>query len=348
MLIGHGDDIYDYSGLVKHNFSSNVFLDIQMTGLKEHLCQRINDIDHYPPAMLTALERQLSILLRNNQWENIITNGATEAIYLLAQATGAGCRSAILVPTFSEYEDACRMHGHEIQYIRSLREVNDEMNMVWLCNPNNPTGMLIPREEIVNVAFNHPNVVFVIDQSYEYFCAEEQLQPREASSLGNVIQLHSMTKKYSIPGIRLGYVTGPKPLMDTLRNYRMPWSVNAMAVAACEYILTHQEQFSFDIKTYLEEVQRLRLRLNSIDGITVLPTKTNFMLLHIPSQDAIVLKRKLVDDYGILVRAAHNFVGLDRHYIRVATQSAESNDLLVEAMKAVMLSHNDPSVLNRG
>ncbi len=338
MLHGHGDDIYDYAGTIRHNFSSNVFLDLQMPGLKRHLQEKIDAIDHYPPATLQTQERQMAIYHRIRQGECMITNGATEAIYLLAQATGTGCHSAVLIPTFSEYEDACRMHGHEIQYIRSLQEVNDEINIVWLCNPNNPTGTLIPREEIVKTAFNHPSTVFVIDQSYEYFCLEEQLQPREAISLGNVIQLHSMTKKYAIPGIRLGYVTGPQPLMDTLRNYRMPWSVNALAVSACSYILTHQEDFTFDLNSYLQETQRLWQGLNAIEGITALPTQTNFMLLHIPSQDAIILKRRLVDDYGILVRAAQNFRGLDHHFIRVATQSPKSNDLLIQAMRQIMLS----------
>lgn len=332
MLIGHGDDIYDYAGNIRHNFSSNVFLDLQMPGLKEHLQQHIDDIDHYPPATLQYHERLLAIMHRIRQGECMITNGATEAIYLIAQATG-GCHSAILMPTFSEYEDACQMHEHQIQYIRSLQEVTDEMNMVWLCNPNNPTGLVIPREEIVNTAFNHPNTVFVIDQSYEFFCLEEQLQPREAVSLGNVIQLHSMTKKYAIPGIRLGYITGPKPLMDTLRDYRMPWSVNALAVSACDYILNHQDAFTFDIAAYLQEAQRLWNGLNAIEGVEALPTHTHFMLIHLPSQDAIMLKRRLVDHYGILVRAAHNFKGLDNHYIRVATQSPMSNDLLIQAFQ---------------
>ena len=333
MIHGHGDDIYDYAGSIRHNFSSNVFLDLQMPGLKDYLQHHIDDIDHYPPAALENQERLLSIHHRIRPWETLITNGATEAIYLLAQATGAGCRSAVLIPTFSEYEDACRIHGHEVQYIRSLEEVNDEMNLVWLCNPNNPTGMLIPREEIVHIAFNHPNTVFVIDQSYEFFCQEEQLQPREAVSLGNVIQLHSMTKKYAIPGIRLGYVTGPKPLMETLRQYRMPWSVNALAVSACDYILTHQELFTFDIAAYLQEAKRLWKGLNDIEGVTALPTHTHFMLLHIPTQDAVILKRRLVDEYGILIRAAHNFSGLDRHFIRVAAQSPESNDLLITGLQ---------------
>jgi len=336
MITGHGDDIYEYEGNIQHNFSSNVYLESAMPGLKDFLKECLSSLDHYPPAEPLALERLLSLNLHNNQWENLITNGATEAIYLIAQATGAGCRSAVLAPTFSEYADACRIHGHQVEYIHSLNEVNEEMNVVWLCNPNNPTGTVIPREELVRVAFNNPSTVFVIDQSYEFFCLEEQLRPRESSQLGNVILLHSMTKKYAVPGLRLGYVTGPQSLIQTLREHRMPWSVNALALDACWYILEHQAEYTFDVASYLSEAQRLNDRLGKLEGVEVMPTQTNFMLMRIPRYDAVALKRRLVDEAGILVRAAHNFHGLDRHYIRVAAQSPESNDWLVESLSKIL------------
>lgn len=341
MITGHGDDIYDYSGIIKHNFSSNVFHGIQMPGLKEHLAGCMACIDHYPPAEARDLERMLSRKHRNGQEENLVTNGATEAIYLIAQVTGRRCRSAILAPTFSEYEDACRMHGHEICHIKSLDEVTDNMQMVWFCNPNNPTGSLIPREKVVEAAFEHPRTVFVIDQSYEFFCMEELLQPREATLAGNIIQLHSMTKKYSIPGLRLGYVTGPQPLVQTLRGGRMPWSVNALAQEACRYILQHESRFDFDMQAYLAEAQRLRNAINQIgEGIEAMPTHTNFILLRMEGEDSLVMKRKLVDRYGILIRSAHNFVGLDRQYIRIAAQSEEENNLLISALKELFAEKN--------
>ncbi len=336
MITGHGDDIYEYEGVIRHNFSSNLCTAIQMEGLKEYLSASMDVIDHYPPAAATALERELSILLRNRQGETLITSGATEAIYLIAQATGAGCRSSVLVPTFSEYADACRLHGHQVTYLHSLDEVTDEMNVVWLCNPNNPTGQVLAKEQLVRAAFDHPHTVFIIDQSYAFFCREELLQSREAAHLGNVILLHSMTKKYGIPGLRLGYVTGPQSLIDTLRDHRMPWSVNALALVACRYLLEHHGDFHFDRDAYLQEAQRLRDQLNRIRHIEALPTQTHFMLVRMAEADSLEMKRRLVDSYGILVRSAHNFAGLDRHYIRVAAQTPEENDLLVKALDALL------------
>ncbi|MBR1464338.1 MAG: aminotransferase class I/II-fold pyridoxal phosphate-dependent enzyme [Prevotella sp.] len=343
MIQGHGDDIYDYEGIIRHNFSSNVYHALRMPGLEEHLCHCIGCIGNYPPAEATQMERMLGIRHGNRQHENLITNGATEAIYLTALAANnhgesaqTRCRSAVVVPTFSEYEDACRLYGHEVIHISSLDEVTDDVNMVWLCNPNNPTGTVISKKQIVEAAFRHHHTVFVIDQSYACFCTEELLQPREAAQMGNVILLHSMTKQYAIPGLRLGFVTGPMPLIDTLRMHRMPWSVNALAIEAFAYILENEQRYRFDIAAYLHEAQRLNAAINGIEGLEALPTRTHFMLVRMDHGDSILLKRKLVDEYGILIRSAHNFVGLNRHYFRVAAQSEEENNLLVDALKDII------------
>ena len=155
--------------------------------------------------------------------------------------------------------------------------------------------------------------------------------------LGNVILLRSMTKRFAIPGLRLGYVVAPEPFIDTLRHFRMPWSVNALALEACRYILDHTDEQMFDVTAYLEEAQRLRRNILALGhGIEVPSTQTHFMLVRIPGSDAVMLKRRLMDSSGILVRAAHNFVGLTPDHIRVAAQTPEENDLLVEALGTIL------------
>jgi threonine-phosphate decarboxylase len=115
----------------------------------------------------------------------------------------------------------------------------------------------------------------------------------------------------------------------------MPWSVNALAVEACRYILDHADEQAFDMEAYLHEAQRLRSNIIALGhGIEVPPTDTHFMLVRIPGCDALMVKRRLMDSAGILVRAAHNFTGLSPDHIRVAAQSAEANDRLVEAIKS--------------
>ena len=117
MIIGHGDNIYDYGVKVRHNFSSNVFRGMQMPGLKKYLQHQINVIDNYPPSSPIIQEQHLSTLLGIKANEVMITNGATEAIYLVAAMLGSNTMSSIMEPTFSEYSDACRMYGHKTRTI---------------------------------------------------------------------------------------------------------------------------------------------------------------------------------------------------------------------------------------
>ena len=116
----------------------------------------------------------------------------------------------------------------------------------------------------------------------------------------------------------------------------MPWSVNALAIEAGHYLLEHDVKGLPVVDAYLQEAQRLRDQLNRIRHIEALPTQTHFMLVRMAEADSLEMKRRLVDSYGILVRSAHNFAGLDRHYIRVAAQTPEENDLLVMALDALL------------
>ena len=100
----------------------------------------------------------------------------------------------------------------------------------WLCNPNNPTGEVYPLEKIQILSRRHHWLV--IDQSYEDCTSCEMLSPREGVEMQNVIQIHSMTKRFSIPGLRLGYITAPAPVISRLRTNYRPWAVNALAIEA--------------------------------------------------------------------------------------------------------------------
>ena len=150
-----------------------------------------------------------------------VTNGATEAIYLIAQ-TFRGTNTAILQPTFSEYADACRMHGHRVSSLYQLPKeqdgyrLPDDVRMLWLCNPNNPTGTVAGKEYMRGLIEHNPQVCFIIDQSYEFFTLCPLFSPAEAAEYPNVLLLHSMTKRYAIPGLRLGYVTGSSGLLERL------------------------------------------------------------------------------------------------------------------------------------
>lgn len=335
MIDGHGDDSYKYQRPITGNFSSNVYNKVDLSGLQSHLCSRMAGISAYPEPEPYTLERLLAARYDLPAASVCVTNGATEAIYLIAQ-TFRGTHTAILMPTFSEYADACRIHGHRLTSLYTWGQMPEDVRMVWLCNPNNPTGEVHGKERLRQLIESHPQACFVIDQSYEYFTLKELFTPREAAAYPNVILLHSMTKRYAIPGLRLGYITARPGLLSRLRANRMPWSVNQLAIEAGLYLLNEDVPQSITMEAYLEECARLCLALQALGGVEVWPTDTHFMLARLRFGKAAALKEYLANEHGILIRDASNFEGLDDTYFRIATQTPGENDRLVEAINEWM------------
>ncbi len=366
MLTGHGDDIYKYKD-IRINFSSNVYNHFCHDGLYAHLASRMDCIRNYPPPTPSDLEQEIATLNGLSPDEVIVTNGATEAIYLIAQAF-ANATSQILQPTFTEYEDACRIYGHEIgdgcwvlgdsgqQYNinaepqsrkenknsassrLSVPKTNHQhptpntQHLIWLCSPNNPTGQVIPKPVLESAIASHPNIIFVIDESYAPFTMEP-LVSNSMSGAGNVITLHSMTKEFAIPGLRIGYITGSASLLSRIRKCRMPWAVNQLAIEAAHYLLAHKSDYALDLPALMSERERMTKELSAIDGITVYPSDTHILLCRIEGTTAAQLKDYLANNYGILIRDASNFQGLDEHFFRIAVQTPEEDNQLLNILK---------------
>lgn len=338
MIEGHGDDSYKYSRPIVANFSSNVYARADLSALKTHLCRCIDRIGSYPEPEPYTLEAHLADACCLDADEVCVTNGATEAVYLIAQAFRPA-HTAILQPTFSEYGDACRIHGHRVVSLYNLpgeREgflLPEDIDLLWLCNPNNPTGAVVDKGWLEELICCNPHSCIVIDQSYEYFTLQPLFSPAEAVCYPNLLLLHSMTKRYAIPGLRLGYVTGNAGLLHRLRVNRMPWSVNQLAIDAGLFLVEHEAlSDKGGTISLLKETQCLAERLRAVGGMEVWPTETHFMLVRLRMGKASALKDYLARKHGLLIRDASNFEGLDEHYFRIATQSHEDNELLVNAI----------------
>lgn len=330
MIEGHGDDAYKYKA-IKINFSSNVYNHVDHSGLHQHLFQQMESIRTYPEPEPYSLEKVLAERFHLSSEEVCVTNGATEAIYLIAQ-TFRNQISAILMPTFSEYADACRLHGHKVVPIYNLNRLPDRGRLIWLCNPNNPTGEVREKEVLTACIKQNSQRIFIMDQSYEFFTQKALLTAKEAAEFPNVILLHSMTKRFAVPGLRLGYITACKELLHEIRTQRMPWSVNQLAIEAGHYLLS-SSQYDIDISLLLREKERLVQSLLSIGGMEIWPSDTHYMLVQLRMGKAAALKEYLATEQGILIRDASNFEGLNEHFFRIATQTPEENDKLVESIK---------------
>ncbi|MDE5878101.1 MAG: aminotransferase class I/II-fold pyridoxal phosphate-dependent enzyme [Muribaculaceae bacterium] len=331
MIDGHGDDLFLYGDKIKVNFSTNIPQSVDHTGLLKHLVDCGDIFRNYPEPAPRSVEQQLADKYGVTTDNVIVTNGATEAIYLLAHAYRDGT-SGIIIPTFREYQDACRIFLHNLEFITALSEVNRDMQMVWLCNPNNPTGRIFDRTELLATSDRFKDILFVVDQAYADYSVSEVLTVDDVIKRNNMVMLRSLTKQFTIPGLRIGYAIGSTCIINRLRALRMPWSVNSIAIQAAHYLLEHSESYKIDASILHSEAIRIAKAMTAM-GIKTETTDCNFILGCLPDSTASELKQWLIDRHGLLIRDASNFEGLSPRHFRVAAQSYEENNLLISALK---------------
>lgn len=326
---GHGDDRHLYPDIdIRADFSSNVPPIKTHKALWAHLSEHQDLIGRYPEPEPYTLEREIAEREGLDPAQVIVTSGATEAIFITAHILERSI-SGIVQPTFSEYYDAALLYKHEIKTL-SNPFTPESSQVIWLCNPNNPTGQTWDHEELLATIRKNPEVTYVIDQSYKAFTPKSVLTPNEITELENVIGIFSLTKKYAIPGLRLGYIVTNKRLAMKLRGYKMPWSVNALAIEAGRYLLQNPE--SFDLDDLLEERIRVVKELDKLRIMEIYDTDTHYFIAKLHSGTAQELKDYLVQEHGILIRNADNFITLTPQHIRIAIQTYEQNQLLIQAL----------------
>ena len=376
MIKGHGDDIFSYDG-IRHNFSSNIVIRTDLDALFEHLNRQMPRISSYPEPDAASLTRLWASSM-HIQAENLcVTNGATEAIYLIAQVYRESV-STIFVPTFSEYADACRINRHTIREAYSVSNLNSQLSifnfqlkdgLCWLCNPNNPTGKVFDHDWLTDLIESHPRCIFIIDQSYAPYTLKRVIDVEWAVQQPNVLLLHSMTKQFGVPGLRIGGVSGHPGLIRQLRLFLMPWSVNELAVEAGKFLLQNQwPQANVDCKMVngkwsngkwsngkwsngkwsngkyinaaqlISERERVAAAFEATRLIDVWPSDSHMLLSRLRTGKAQALKDYLATERGILIRDASNFAGLDAGCFRIAVQSREANDLLIESIREWIFS----------
>lgn len=329
MINGHGDDIYQYNG-IKSDFSSNICQNPAASqAVMDYLSRRPELLMHYPEPEAWSLEQMIAEREGIKPENVIVTSGATEAIYLVAQTFRYN--PVIPQPTFSEYADACRMFPASAEIVDLSSGVKKIKNICWLCNPNNPTGEVYDQLDIDRMMAEYD--LAVLDHSYEHYTQGHVMSSRWGCRIPYSVQIHSMTKTYAMPGLRLGYITAHENLTKQIRQYLRPWSVSSLAVEAGKYLLQHDELIC---KPDYDEVQRLQQHLEQIWGVVVKPTQTNFMLCQLKQGTAHDLKDYLAREHGMLIRDCSNFDGLTPQHFRIAAQTPAENDALVEAIRQFM------------
>jgi histidinol-phosphate/aromatic aminotransferase/cobyric acid decarboxylase-like protein len=294
-----------------------------------------------PPALQRALEAALSderypreaapreaVAAKHGRRpaEVLLANGACECFWLLAHALRPRL-AACVHPGFTEPEAALRAVGAEVVSVFRGDAVPEDVELVVLGNPNNPTGELETREAILGLT--RPGRLVVVDEAFMDFV------PGEAESLAaqrGVVVVRSLTKLWSLAGIRAGYLLGDPELVERLTSQRQPWSVNALACAALEVCAADTEtparvaaEVAAARAELVEGLSRLQLRVR--------PSVANFLLLELEDGPGLV---DALAARGIAVRRADSFPGLDERHVRVAVRRPHENARLLRALEEAL------------
>lgn len=335
MLQGHGDDAYRYKQEILTDFSTNVWYGREPAGLQEHIFTHWQAINKYPEVLAESLARKISLHHGLDASQVLITNGTTESIYLIAQAY-AKSQTTIAIPAFAEYEDACRMHHHHVQFVPQANihaGMQTAAGLFFICNPNNPTGHVFTQlNELIKT---NPQTLFVIDEAFIEFTINVPSLLALINTFDNLIIMRSLTKAFSIPGLRLGYMAANARVISTLLGCKMPWSVNAIAIEAGHYIFDHYAAAALPLTQLFNDKEQLLQQLRHL-SFTIDNSHTHFFLARMPFGTARQLKEYLIEKHGLLIRDASNFRGLTEQDIRIATLTKHKNELLTDALKEWM------------
>ena len=299
-------------------------------------------LDRYPDRESLALRRALAEKLALAPEQILVGNGSAELIQLAAQAfLRPGDSALVLGPTFGEYARAAQLTGADVHPMAAspkdgfafdadaiLVKLAEHPRVVFICNPNNPTGQCLPEGMLHQWAAAHPETLFVVDEAYLPFVPG--MESALACNANNILVLRSMTKDHALAGLRLGYAVGPADLIAVLTRQRPPWNVNALAQAAGLAALQDEAHLAETLTQLRREKDLLVQGLQSL-GYTPVPSQTPFFLL--PVGNGAAFRSALLARGGILVRDCASF-GLPQH-IRIAPRRPKENLRFLEEIKRV-------------
>ena len=285
-------------------------------------------IEQYPDSEATELKQRLSKRLRVTPDNILVGSGTTELIRLIALTYfGQGETVLILEPTYGEYEVACQIvgaepvkqwAGAEDNFTPRMGEtidlLRDRPRGVFICNPNNPTGKYLSRQEIELVLSAIGDGILILDEAYVAF-VEKSWSSIDLISKGNVVILRSMTKDYGLAGLRLGYAVASPEIIDNLRRVCPPWNVNIIAQKIGAIALEDVDYLE-QTRQKVREAKRFLIDGLSRLGFRLLPSDTNYFLVKVGDAQAF---RTVLLRQGIQVRDCTSF-GFPE-YVRIAPRT---------------------------
>ena len=345
----HGGDWAGFEerfGYEPLDFSVNVSPLGLTDGIKAAVIETLETADRYPDPLCRRLRKAIAERERVEEGSCLCGNGADDLIFRLTSAVKPR-KALITAPTFAEYRAALELHGTEIEEFElkeadgfSLTEefiehIKQDTDMVFLCEPNNPTGVTTPRELIKRIleSCTEMGAILVVDECFNDFLDEpDNHSMREfLSRFDNLIILKSFTKLYAMAGIRLGYcLCYDEELLSEIRSSGQEWSVSSLAENAGLAAL-REEGYVSELRSLVKsERERVVKELNAM-GIDRVYGEADYLLFYAKEGLADELENR-----GILLRRCENYSGLGPNWFRIGLKKREDNDILLKAMKEVL------------
>lgn len=303
-------------------------------------------LDRYPDRQCLRLRETISEQEGIGIEQIVVGNGSSELLQLLAQTFLRHDDEVLIVgPTYSEYARASRLAGARVneslatadfQFAVPIEAIEVALQrqpaIVYLCNPNNPTGQIVERESILGWAASYRSTQFVVDESYIEFT--ESVASVTNLDVPNLIVLRSLTKSHALAGLRLGYAIADRDVIRQLCQRRIPWSVSAPAQAAGIAAIEDRDY----LRTSLARLREAKCELVEqlvARGFRPVQSAANFFLL--PVSDAAAVREHLLSHH-VLVRDCRSF-GISNH-IRIGTRTGAENARLITALSLKPSQHS--------
>lgn len=324
------------------DFSSNVNPLGFPPSVKKLLKTGLQKIPIYPDPNSTKLRERLSKHIKVPIDNLVIGNGATEIIYNFCQAVISKNTPVLIpIPTFGEYESAVTLCGGKIKFFKTMDLNHDISNFIraipkngciFICNPNNPTGTLVPKNvmlQILRAAKSRSTMVFV-DECFMELTQNPKESIADHIDMGNLFVLQSLTKSFGLAGLRVGYGIGDKKMIFILHNIKIPWNVSGISQEAAILALSDVNFLSKTRSLIKKEHNFLKNSISRINGFSCLDSSTNFILIRTRTKSKTLQKNLM--EKNILIRDCSTFRGLNENYIRIAIKTHKENVNLVKAL----------------
>ncbi len=348
----HGGDIYSLSeelGWPERkivDFSASINPLGVSNKVKAEIRRHLKFLHNYPDPDCRRLIRHLSRSVELPAECLLPGNGSTEIIYLIPRVLKPE-RVLIPAPTFSEYERAihCSELNVEITYLNlkeedgfhiqsaEIQKALGGIDLIYLCNPNNPTATLIPQKELLDLVreCKKRKTYIVVDEAFIDFVPEQSIL-QEVTENPYLLVLRSLTKFYALTGLRVGYLAAHPDVIKRFKLIKEPWSVNTLAQRAAVVALKDKAYIRNTFKLLEAEKKFLEKEFSRME-LTFYPSMVNFYLIKHPQSSNIVNELR---KQGILIRDCSNFRGLTGEFMRVAVKTHRDNTRLIKALKTLL------------